>query len=241
MPEVTLIDQIRRLVSLQKIDVQIYNLKNELRDKPVLLKDLTSRFESKKAGLKALEEKLKAILVERKSFEMDLQSKEDAIVKSNAQLSLIKTNREYTAKLTEIEGIRADKSMAEEKILMSYDRADAVTAQINQEKAVLAEEEKKFAAQKKQIEDELKAIEEKVRSLDAQRGQIAPEVNKPLLSRYERILANKHGLAIVPVAGMSCGGCYMNLPPQVINAIKMHDQMICCEMCTRILYLEDEM
>ena len=33
----------------------------------------------------------------------------------------------------------------------------------------------------------------------------------------------------------------MNVPTQTINAIKMHDQLVECEICQRIMYLEDDL
>jgi uncharacterized protein len=241
VPQVTMLEQIRRLVELQKIDEEIYRYKKELEERPAQLAVLAQQFEAKKAALKALEEKLKNIQVARKSLEIDLQSKEDAILKNNAQLSLLKTNKDYSTKLGEIEGIKADKSLVEEKILLSYDEADSVSAQINKEKTVVAEEEKKYLSQKKEVDDSVKEFEEKIKALDIQRHQITPDVAKPNLERYERILANKHGLAIVPVVRGSCSGCHMNVPQQVINEIKTHDKLILCEMCARILYLEEEL
>ncbi len=72
------------------------------------------------------------------------------------------------------------------------------------------------------------------------RKQVFPDVDKGILSRYERILENKEGLAIVPLKDRSCGGCFMSIPDQVVNEIKMYEQLIFCEMCARILYLEDD-
>lgn len=239
MPGVNVQDQIKKLIELQKIDGEIYELKVTLREKPAALSEVQARFEDKKAGLKALEEKLKEVQVKRSTLEGDLKTKEAAITKANNDLSAIKTNKEYTAKISEIEGIKADKSIIEEKILVSFDEADGVKAEVEKEKAHLAEEEKKYQAEKAAVEAAVKEIEARVKVLENQRGQIVPDIDANILQRYEKILGNKAGLAIVPVKGNSCGGCYMNVPAQVINEIQMHDKFIACEMCTRILYLED--
>ena len=57
----------------------------------------------------------------------------------------------------------------------------------------------------------------------------------------EKILQNKQGLAVVPVQVSSCGGCFMNVPAQVINEMKKHENLVFCEMCARILYLEEDL
>ena len=242
MPQATILDQIRKLVELQKLDEDIYRYRKELEEKPAYLAGITAQFENKKANLKKLEEQSKNLVVARKSLEVDLQSKEDGISKANAQLSLLKTNKEYTAKMNEIESLKADKSQVEEKILLSYDKADNIVSLINKEKGVVAEEEKKYLEQKKQIDSSLKEFEDKIRALEAQRNQIVPDVPKVNLERYEKILVNKQGMAIVPVmGGNACGGCFMNVPPQVVNEIRTHDRLVLCERCARILYLQEEL
>ena len=241
MPQVSMKDQLKKLVELQAIDVEIYQFKTELEEKPAYIEELKRKYEEKKVGLKALEDRLKTIQVDRKSKELELQAKEGDILKANGQLMQLKTNKEYHAKQSEIESIKADKSIVEEKILILYDEGDGVTANINKEKNFLAQEEKQYLSEKKIVDDAIKEIEETVKILDMKRSQIFPDIEKTYLGRYERILENKKGLAIVPVKGNSCGGCFMNVPDQVINEIHMHDRLVLCEMCARILYLEDDL
>ena len=242
MPQVSIREQVKKLVELQTIDLEIYNLKRELKEKPLFIEQLKGKYEESKSGLKKLEDKLKSIQVERKSQEVELQGKEEGIVKANAQLSSLKTNKEYQAKLTEIESIKADKSIIEEKILLLFDEGDEVNKLIDKEKSKVSEAEKVYLTQKKEVDDSIVDIQQKLDKLNVQRKQITPEIDKNHLIRYERILENKQGLAIVPVVkGSSCGGCFMNVPHQVINDIKLHDRFISCEMCARILYLEDDL
>ena len=241
MPEISFKDQIKKIIELQKIDGEIYNLKIELKEKPSILAQLKEGFELCKGVLTEVEEKLKTIQVARKESELDLKTKEDEIAKSNAQLSQIKTNKEYTAKISEIEHIKADKSIIEEKILMSYDESDIVIVEIEKAKVKVDEEEKNYLAKKKQTEDDIKIIEDRIKVLDSQRNQASDGIDRSFLNRYERILRHKEGIAIVPVQGEgSCGGCFMNVTPQQINAIKMQKELVECEMCSRILYLEDD-
>ena len=240
MTKGTILEQIKSLVELQKVDAEIYSLNKDLKEKPSYLEELAAQFEGKKMKMKELEEKYKGLQVARKTHEMDLQSKEDSIAKANTHLSLLKTNKEYTAKITEIESIKADKSMIEEKILESYDEADALKGCIDQEKEVLVKEEKVYLEGKRKMEETIKNIKERISILETQRGQILPKVDSGVLGRYEKILVNKEGLAIVPVQNNACGGCYMNTPAQVINEIKMHENFVYCEMCARILFLEED-
>jgi len=240
VPDISVKDQVKKLVELQKVDGEIYDLKKRLKENPTRIEVLKNQFESTKAHLHELEENAKNIQVKRKDSEIDLQAREDDITKANTVLATLKTNKEYQAKITEIENIKADKSILEEKILESYDESDVLNAEIEKEKSKVAEEEKVYLSQKKEVEDEAKVAEDRIKVLEGQRNQGVPEIDGELLKRYEKILENKNGCAIVSIQGMSCGGCYMNITAQMLNAIKMQDNIISCEMCTRILYIEDD-
>ena len=240
MPDLSVKDQIKKIVELQKIDSEIFALNTQLKEKPTVLEQLKAEFELHKEALTALEEKSKTIQVERKEKELELKSQEDEVAQANVQLSQIKTNKEYTAKITEIEHIKADQSVIEEKILLSFEESDSVNAEIEKEKLKVAEDEKNYLAKKKETEDDIKVMEDRIKFLESQHQQATPGIDNEYLTRYERILEHKNGLALVTADGGACGGCYMNVTPQQVNTIKMNDQLVFCERCSRILYLEDD-
>lgn len=239
MTGVVVKDQIKKLVDLQKVDSDIYAIRTELKEKPELIKALTEDFEKEKKELKDLEEKFKAVQLKRKEVELDLKTKEEAIVKANGALSALKTNKEYSAKLAEIESIKADKSIVEDSILKFYEEGDGIQLEINKEKLIVSEKEKEFQSKKKQFDDEIRVLEDKVKVLEGQRQSYLEGIDKGLLTRYEKILNHKEGLAIVPIKGTTCGGCFMNLTTQIVNVIKMQNELVECEWCARILYLEE--
>jgi len=73
----------------------------------------------------------------------------------------------------------------------------------------------------------------------SQRAELAVKIDKKILERYERILDNRDGRAVVSIANDACQGCFRVLPPQVINEVRMRNALIICENCARILYVED--
>ncbi len=239
MPAIDLKSQIENLVKLQTIDSEIYTLKYEKDSKPQEIKVLEASFEEKKEHLNSLEKSLLDLQKQRKEKELELAVKEESAKKLQAQLYSLKTNKEYQAMLQQIQGVKADASVIEDKILELFDQADRVKTETEHEKERLEEEEKVFNAQKKNIEDRIKKIDGRLAQLEAQRKQVMPEIEPKMLAQYERILFNRDGLAIVNVKDNSCQGCNMFVPPQVINLIKMYERIITCEVCNRILYIED--
>ncbi|MGB4520487.1 MAG: C4-type zinc ribbon domain-containing protein [Candidatus Omnitrophota bacterium] len=141
--------------------------------------------------------------------------------------------------LEQIAAAKADASMIEDKLLKVFEQMDKLKADTEQEKQALKEEENKFNEFKKKIEDRVKVIDDRLGVLEAQRNQVAPEIDPKVFGQYERILKNREGLAIVLVKNSTCQGCNMSMPPQVMNLIKMYEAIVTCEICNRMLYIDE--
>lgn len=239
MPEVNLKTQLGSLVKLQTVDSEIYALRLEKSAKPEEIKVMEAAFEAQKAQLAELDKQALDLQKQRKDKELELASKEEGIKKLQGQLYSLKTNKEYQTMLQQIQDAKADTSVIEDKVLELFDKADGVKNAAEKEKQKLKDEEKVFFSGKKKIDDRVKEIDDRLAQLEAQRKQSLQDVDPKILIQYERILANRDGLAIVTVKGNSCGGCNMFVPPQVINLIKMYEHIITCEMCNRMLYIDE--
>jgi len=232
--------EIKKLVNLQKIDTQLYNLNREKIEKPKIIASLQNEFDQKKQILKEYEERSKSLLLKRKDKEGELTSKEEGIKKLQSKLYLLKTNKEYSAMLTEINGVKMDNSLLEEEIIKILEEQDDLKKDLEKQQSIIKEEDKKFDEQKQKINNRIKEIEVQTKDMESKRSNAIKEIDAKILSRYERIIKGKESLAIVKVENDSCQGCFMNVPPQVINEIKMNDKLIFCEMCARILYIPDD-
>ena len=240
MQKVNVEEQLPQLMKLQALDAQLYRLRREREAKPKLIEELETRRNEEEAAVKAIEEKTKANQVKRKQRELDLSSKEEGIKKLQTQLYQLKTNKEYQTMQHEIEGQKADNSRIEDEILMLMEDAETLDKELVKEKALFAEAEKHLIEDKKKIEAEISSLDGEISNLEAQRKEVSALVDKKVLAHYEKVLANRDGLALAAVKSHSCQGCFMNLPPQVINEIKMRDKIVTCESCARILYIENE-
>lgn len=232
-------EQINLLIQLQKLDSEIYGLNRRKEDMPLVIKNLDENFKKKSETLKQHEDALKGFIVKQKGKENELAAKEETIKKCQTQLYQIKTNKEYAAMQHEIEGYKADKSVLEDGIIAVLDEVEAEKKEIDKEKTVLKEEEKNLSAEKDKFSSELKDIEARLKTLAKERSELAGKVDKAMLSKYERVLKGKDGLAMVAVRDNACSGCRLNMPPQVINEIMMKKDLVFCESCSRVLYIEE--
>ena len=238
MSTAPVLDQLKALMELQKLDSQIYRLQADLRLKPAEIARLREEHSRLAQGLQAVEGKVKVLEVRRNERETDLGQKEEQIKKLSVQLFQVKTNKEYSAMQKEIEGVKADKSVLEEEILKLMEEVEGARAQMKREREALKEEETKLTAAVARIEEEAQSAKGSLQELQSARSAITPRVDPVILSQYERILSKKEGMALVPVRGDACGGCFMNLPPQLINEVHLGTRLVLCESCARILYVE---
>jgi len=70
------------------------------------------------------------------------------------------------------------------------------------------------------------------------REELAAQINKPLISRYERLRA-KLKRAIVPVKNDICLGCFLRQPTSIGVKGREDEIIFTCENCGRILYWID--
>jgi predicted nucleic acid-binding Zn-ribbon protein len=232
-------EQIKLLVELQGLDTHILRMESDLGGVPVKIKEMEDAFKSKTANLKKLEDESKALMLKRKEKEGDVEGKEGAIKKYQSQLNMVKTNKEYSALQDEIGRVKADISVIEEDIIKIFDLIDAKAKDIAKEREVVKSEEISLSEDKKKLEASAESIKTELGAVKTKRLELAGRVDPKSLAKYERLLNNKDGLAIVPVANDACQGCFGILPPQVINEIRMKDALVFCDSCARILYIEE--
>jgi len=240
MATLDLKNQIINLVQMQKVDTEIYSLNNEKMAVPAKIKEIEDAFASKKQTISNLEKVSLELQKQRKEKELELATKEDNRKKLQTQLYSLKTNKEYQAMMQQIADAKADASVIEDKILALLEEADRIKKQLDAENTRIAEEERRANEEKKKIQDRVKVIDDRLAQLEAERKRIIEKIDPKLIPQYERILRNRDGLAIVPVRENSCQGCNMYVPAQVINLIRMYERLVTCEVCNRILYLEED-
>ncbi|MFC1514863.1 zinc ribbon domain-containing protein [Candidatus Omnitrophota bacterium] len=234
-------DEIEKLIELQELDSHFLAFKaqrdEELPEKIAALKDGLAE---RKTIISTLEEEYTRIQLRKKEKELDLATKEEAVSKCNGQLYLLKTNKEYAAKLKEIESFKADASVIEEDILKIMDELDAKNKELSEKKGLIDQDEAAVNKEVSALGEQIKDLDAQVKNLEGKRGRISEGVEKALFARYQHLLDNRQGRALVPLQGFSCGGCFMTLPRDIMNKVKQYHEVIDCEFCARMLYIAED-
>ena len=232
-------DQIETLRQLQQLDGEIYRLRKQEQDKPRELEQMTAEVAAQEATMKAAEARVTTLQMSQKDKEGELQAREANVKKLQGQLFQLKTNREYTTMQHEISATKADNSLLEEAILKLFDAIDQAKQERHVEQQRVAKEQERLKTERTRIEGELAEIRERISQLERDRQSLIPAVPPQTLTVYERILAVREGLALVPLLENACGGCHRRMPPQVVNEVYLKAKLVTCENCSRILYFDD--
>jgi uncharacterized protein len=80
-------------------------------------------------------------------------------------------------------------------------------------------------------------LDRELEALAADRSQAASGIPEALLALYERLRADKFGVAVGELRARECGGCRLSLDPSELAAIRAApaDEVIRHEECQRIL------
>ena len=233
-------DKISLLTQLQDCDNRIQTMMTRKTEAPLKIQGLEDQLNSIETKLQEDNDRFETLKKDRRNVEQEVQDLENKIEKSNEKLSLIKSNKEYTAALKEIEDVKNAISLTEDKVIQCMEEIEEV------EKICLANNDQQEGIKrnvdkvKKEVEAELEALEKELKALETERNQFTQDIDQDLLKRYLFLKERKGGQAISPVIGGVCRACHIGLPPQKFNELQKKDALLTCPNCHRMIYFEDE-
>lgn len=230
-------EQIKLLVQLQELDKKIQELDQRtsfLPEEIIALQKIISQRES--ASLE-IHNKLEDIEKEHRQQEGELSTKEETLSKYESQLYEVKTNKEYSALMLEINNIKQENSELEGQILEFMEKTDELKENIKNKEGQLKEEKEKLTEEERKNQERVVILKKELGEFQEERKEQSKAIEPNIFSRYEKIRKGKNGLALVLVKAYVCQGCFTKLPPQVINEIMQSKRLVVCERCCRILYL----
>ncbi|MCK5861049.1 MAG: hypothetical protein KAH38_01100 [Candidatus Hydrogenedentes bacterium] len=223
------------LLKLQKLDMQIVTLKERECELPKQKDKYAIQRERLALEMKNSEDRCKRLLQEQRECTGDIEQRQEKIVKYDGQLYSIKKNEEYKALLYEMDLLKKQISVKEERILALMIEHDESKEALEADKERIQGELSVIDAECAKIDTELDGLTAEREALEKSRQPLAEKVNKGLFSRYERIRKVRTP-AVVPLNEDVCGGCFMAVRPQIVNEIMANDKIHACQHCGRLLH-----
>jgi predicted nucleic acid-binding Zn-ribbon protein len=228
--------QLSFLIELQKIDLKIGEITIKRKELPEKIAQMDEEFMAMTVNMEESRSKLEELNKRRGDKEDKLKRGVDSLKKTKDRLLEVKTNKEYQAILKEIETIEKKNSDNEDEIITAMEDLDNI-------KSVLKTNEKDFDDRKSRYESEKQKIAQEISQLDVdladcqqKSSDLRRQVRSELQKKYEIIKGARNGLAVVSVWKEVCGGCHMNIPPQLYIELQRSADLLSCPNCNRIIY-----
>ena len=230
-----MVSELKALIQLQEHDSRLARLEAEASRLPKRIEAIHASVAEARTAVEGTKGKVDANRKNLRAKEKDLEVVAAKRSKADAHLWEVKTNKEYSAVLLEIEDIKQDKARTEEEILALMEMQERLAAEIREAEARLRNREEQGAQDEASVRQQLAAVEAELAVVRGERAVVARDVPPGVLADYERILKARSGLAIVPVTTGFCGGCRVTIRPQALQELR-NATLMRCESCGRYLH-----
>ncbi|HEU4859340.1 MAG TPA: C4-type zinc ribbon domain-containing protein [Chitinophagaceae bacterium] len=229
-------EKLTGLVTLQKIDSKLDELKVLKGELPMEVADLEDEIQGLHARQTRIEEEINGIteFIEQKK---ELIKESGGLVKKyEKQSNNVKNNREFEAINKEIEMQQLEVKLAEKHIKDATDEISEKAIALEKAKKTIAAKEGILNTKKEELEKIIASTEKEEKHFNKMAAEAKDSVDPRLLTSYSKIRHSyRNGLAVVQVERDACGGCFYAIPPQKQSEIRQHKKIMVCENCGRVL------
>ena len=225
-----------RLIRLQQLESAADEARRKIADHPVRTQAFDARLEAARDAVGGIKARMTAAADKRRVEEKEVAGVQTRLAKYKDQLLEVKTNREYTAMLHEIEAAQNDIRTREDRILEIMMEADELGAAIKTSEAELKAAEKDVAAERALLDTELARMQAEIERTTAEREKLVADIDRHVLSIFETTAKGRKGVAVAEAKDGLCTICHVRLRPQIFNEVRKNESIIQCDSCRRILY-----
>jgi hypothetical protein len=231
----TVYDKLRALqdVLSKKFEVErdIQEIPKSLATKTELLNRLKKSFTDKSAVHEAADVRIQDI-------GQKLTEAEQSREKSEGQMDIIKTQREYEALDKEIKDATEKEQSLRKELQREQTGVEELKNTLEKEQLMIGKQEEDVKEEQSKIKVKIKEKNAELKKLLNEEKKITPGLEEDILFKFERIIKNKSGIGIVSLTKGVCTGCYMILPPQFVNTVRLGEHVEFCPYCSRILFYQ---
>jgi len=237
------------LRTLNLVDMQLRGLDNRLSGARRHAKAQEAKQRQLVQQSEEISDQLRKAQASAAGLDNEIAAANDRVNVLREQMNTVKTNKEYSAMLVEVNTLKADRTKLEDQALEIMGQIDAFEAELAGITSAMTEQAKITELAQKELADRTAEVSEQLEQLKAERIDAAEQVPAEALGIFDRLAETYDGEAMSPIIEEDrrrleyvCGGCYMQIPVERVNQLASSaDDLVRCPSCTRILYLEPEL
>ena len=164
--------QLRTLIDLQALDTRIAGLEAELVRLPREIAAVHTAVNEATQTLESARSRLDAARKSQRAKEKDLEDNRVKRQKFEGQLYQVKTNKEYSAVLTEIEEVKQEKARIEDEILGFMEQQEQLTGDVKEAETLLRARESQGKGEEAVLAEKLRGVETDVAVVKSERAEL---------------------------------------------------------------------
>lgn len=232
--------QLAALIDLQQHDSRIAALEAEAARLPREADAIESALRTARATLESLRARQEQLRRDLRAKEKDLDVFAARRIKLESRLYEVKTNKEYSAVLLEIEEAKQEKAGVEDQMYALMEAQERVVVDIREAEQQHAHREQQAGRDVGEVRRRLVAVEAELAAARAARAARAGTLPSPLLADYDRIRKARGGVAVATVdVAAVCSACRVTVRPQAIQELRAGGSLMPCETCGRFLVWQE--
>ena len=231
-----MLKEIEQLLFIQDRDQKIKMFKAELETVPLEGERIEQLLAAKQSAFEQLRLRSRELEVQRKSLELDAQSRRDSIAKYKTQQFQTRKNEEFQAIGHEIQRFEKEIEKIEDHEIEIMELSERTQGEVVSSEQDLIAAKRQSEQQQADLKRKQSILEERLVEAQTEREQLTQGLDPNLLFHYTRLFATKGGNAVVPVEHEFCMGCHMKNTSALVHRAKMGVDIVHCEQCGRILY-----
>ncbi len=228
-------EQLKTLSEMQEFDDKIGQYRVLQKELPKQLAKIIESVDAATSNLLTIESERAELNKAQRAVDSDIQQANTQIDKYAAQLSDIKTNKEYKALNSEIAYLNEKVSELENLQLELMEQEAEIKERIQEAKNGLAKAEDEKRSQEGALRDQIDKLESQIEETRAERNKLAVTLPTNIIRHYGNMIKNKGNLAVSFTKDGSCGACGFVIRPQIRIELQLFSRIIFCENCGRIM------
>ena len=229
--------ELQKLIELDKTNQEVTRLKDEIAGLPKRMAAIEAKLAGAQKSVEEANNSIKSYESQKRSLESDIKDWQQKIVRFREQSAAVKTNEQYKALMHEIEFAEKQISDCEEKILIGMESSDGLHKVLAAAQAELKADTAEVEQEKEHARAVTTADEKRLKELGVQLDLLKKTLPDNMVLHYERVAAKRKG-AISEAFEQKCMACNVMLRPQHYNELLSGSELITCDSCGRILYVD---
>ena len=230
---------LRNLIALQDLELKIAGLQKQAFEIPGNNQNFEKEVQRIRDEFQARVAHSKELSNHRRTLEGQVDLSRAKLSRLRDQLMSVKTNKEYTAMLHEIQIAEEQIRGEEDKILDFMEEMEAIEKSL---KGAEQEMQRRTA----ELQESIRKSTESIPLLEAELAKLREEkvlmesrVGDELLARYRRLADARKGIALAEAKDELCSACHVRIRPQMYAELMRTEHIHACDSCSRILFYRE--